>query len=203
MSELGVSEVLARAEKELENLRRKISEGKDLKRDEAVLALVSALVPYIGRGFAEVSSGVETLRGDVKGLSSSVDRLLAEYSRKGEEQLQAMKNLADEFSREGQRAIASLEERLRQLKKYEEELYNTARRIQDLETREGQVKKLLEESVSLRRLLESSEEALKRRLDFSQHLSAVKSRPVTDRNPHICQLPILLEKIAEPAHCRY
>ena len=78
-----------------------------------------------------------------------------------------------------------------------------ARRIQDLETREGQVKKLLEESVSLRRLLESSEEELKRRLDFSQHLSAVKSRPVTDRNPHICQLPILLEKIAGPAHRRY
>ena len=117
MSELGVSEVLARAEKELENLRRKISEGKDLKRDEAVLALVSALVPYIGRGFADVSSGVETLRGDVKELSSSVDKLLAEYSRKGEEQLQAVKRLADEFSREGQRAIASLEERLRQLKK--------------------------------------------------------------------------------------
>jgi len=66
------------------------------------------------------------------------------------------------------------------------------------------VEKLLEESASLRRLLESSEEELKRRLDdFSQHLSAVKSQLITDRNPHICQLPILLEKIAEPAHCRY
>jgi len=62
--------------------------------------------------------------------------------------------------------------------------YNTARRIQDLETREGQVEKLLEESASLRRLLESSEEELKRRLDFSQYLSAVKSQLITDRNPH-------------------
>jgi len=47
------------------------------------------------------------------------------------------------------------------------------------------VKKLLKESASLRRLLESSEEELKKGLgDFSQHLSAVKSQPVTDRNPH-------------------
>jgi hypothetical protein len=46
------------------------------------------------------------------------------------------------------------------------------------------VKKLLEESASLRRSLESSEEELKKGLDFSQHLSAVKSQLVTDWNPH-------------------
>jgi chromosome segregation ATPase len=173
-SGIRVSEVCPKAEKELEKIRRKISEGRDLGRDEATLALVSALFPYVEEKWSDVGKRAEELKDSVKGLSRSVNSLTGSFSERSERLIRDVEALHTEPAKETRRLLADLEERLKTVRKLEENLYTMAQRVQGLEAREAQVGKLLEEAASLRKLLEASRGELERRLEeYSKFLSGI------------------------------
>jgi predicted nuclease with TOPRIM domain len=94
---MSLDTVRERSKKEIEKVQKKISEGKDLSRDEATLALIDLSFPFIEEKWNSVSLEVSRLGESVKTLSTSVDSLNRNFSERGENLLQKVQSLATKF----------------------------------------------------------------------------------------------------------